>query len=569
MGTKVFMAILTMSTLSVTAQQNSRENIDFLSKDSYESLSEAYTDAAPNLSLMLSFGDAYLARAKRAKDSLEMAEGYYKIAKVHSAKITYDLAKTYLDSVILFSQKKPSKTYPAQAYITRANINGAQTNFSKAMDDLGKANTYASANGNIEQQYEVKYYISILKTGIGKRDEAISMLKEVIDFYDQGNTEGEKVEKYRYYSLFALGAEYNAAREPDSALIHLKKVIQLCLQKKDSPRYERFLRAAGFSYYLLGDYPRALDSTLKSQKVARTKENLAVSTPMSIHTTLGLIYDKLKDKEQALFHLKKMDSIAFAENYFYVGIQEPYKLLVQYSKEEGNTEKQLYYIDKLLHADSVANYNKQYVSQKVNEAYDIPNLLREKEEIITSLANKNQRRNLLLIGFLGLTISLLVLLIWYYRKQKLYKKRFQELMGSSGNTGTGALKPSEEAIHNIKVPEEIITQVLEKLEDFEKNNEYLQLNLSLGELAKRCHTNSKYFSKIINAYKGKSFSQYINDLRVSYATEKLKDNPKIRKFTIKAIAEEMGFNTSEAFSKSFYKTTGIYPSFYIKELEKQ
>ena len=569
MGTKVFMAVLTMSMLSVTAQQNSRENIDFLSQDSYESLSKAYTNAAPNLSLMLSFGEAYLARAKRAMDSLEMAEGYYKIAKVHSAKTTYDLAKTYLDSVILFSQKKPSKTYPAQAYITRANINGAQTNFSKAIDDLGKANSYATANGNIEQQYEIKYYISILKSGIGKRDEAISLLKEVIAYYDLRNTEGEMVEKYRYYALFALGVEYNAAREPDSALIHLKKVIQLCLQKKDSPRYERFLRAAGFSYYLLGDYPRALDSTLKSQKVAGNKENLAVSTPMSIHTSLGLIYDKLKDREHAYFHLKKMDSIAFAENYFYVGIQEPYKLLVQYSKEEGNTEKQLYYIDKLLHADSVANYNQQYVSQKVNEAYEIPNLIREKEEIITSLANKNQRRNFLLIGFLGLTISLLVLLIWYYRKQKLYKQRFQELMGSSGKTGTKILKPSEEAILNIKVPEEVITQVLEKLEVFEKNNEYLQLNLNLGELAKRCQTNSKYFSKIINAYKGKSFSQYINDLRVSYATENLKDNPKIRKFTIKAIAEEMGFNTPEAFSKSFYKTTGIYPSFYIKQLEKQ
>ena len=39
--------------------------------------------------------------------------------------------------------------------------------------------------------------------------------------------------------------------------------------------------------------------------------------------------------------------------------------------------------------------------------------------------------------------------------------------------------------------------------------------------------------------------------------------------TIKAIANEMGFNTTEAFSKSFYKSTGIYPSFFIKQLEKQ
>ena len=39
-------------------------------------------------------------------------------------------------------------------------------------------------------------------------------------------------------------------------------------------------------------------------------------------------------------------------------------------------------------------------------------------------------------------------------------------------------------------------------------------------------------------------------------------------YIIKAIAKEIGFNTSEAFSKSFYKNTGIYPSFFLKELDK-
>jgi len=39
-------------------------------------------------------------------------------------------------------------------------------------------------------------------------------------------------------------------------------------------------------------------------------------------------------------------------------------------------------------------------------------------------------------------------------------------------------------------------------------------------------------------------------------------------YTIKALASESGFNTTEAFSKSFYKKTGIYPSYFIKELKK-
>lgn len=565
----IFLAILMVPMISIQAQQNSKQNIDFLSQDSYETLSNAYQDAAPNLSLMLSFAQAYLLKAKREGNSLEQAKGFYIMGKVHTAKIQYDIAKKYLDSCIHLTKDKPSYNQPARAYILRADINGAQTNFSSAMDDLGKANTYANSNGNIEQQYEIKYFISILKSGVGDRDEAISLLKEVIAFYDLGNTDNAVVERYRFYSLFALGAEYNAAREPDSALIHLKKVIQISLKEKDSLRYERFLRAAGFSYYLLGEYHRALDSILKSQKVAHTKENLAVSTPMSIHTSLGLIYDKLNDRERAHFHLKKMDSIAFAENYFYAGIQEPYKLLVEYAKKEGNTEKQLDYINRLLYADSVANYNKQYVSHMVNEDYDIPNLIQEKEILIRELNSKNKSGSYISLSLGILVLCLASMAFWYYNKQHRYKIRFNELLTNSTFTTSENLVPNIGTVKQKDVPVAVVTMILEKLAVFESEKEFLEMNINLSKLAKKMDSNTKYLSKTINSHKGKSFTNYITDLRIGHAIEELQQNAKLRKFTIKAIAQEMGFNTTEAFSKSFFKKTGIYPSFYIKQLEKK
>jgi AraC-like DNA-binding protein len=50
----------------------------------------------------------------------------------------------------------------------------------------------------------------------------------------------------------------------------------------------------------------------------------------------------------------------------------------------------------------------------------------------------------------------------------------------------------------------------------------------------------------------------------------LQKDTTIRKYTIKAIANEVGFNTSEPFAKAFYKKTGLKPSYYIKKLnEKQ
>ncbi len=87
-------------------------------------------------------------------------------------------------------------------------------------------------------------------------------------------------------------------------------------------------------------------------------------------------------------------------------------------------------------------------------------------------------------------------------------------------------------------------------------------------MAKSFGTNSTYLSKVINLKKDKNFSQYINDLRIDYTIHLLKENPRIRKYTIKAIASECGFKSAESFSKGFYKKYGIYPSYYLKQLDE-
>jgi AraC-like DNA-binding protein len=42
----------------------------------------------------------------------------------------------------------------------------------------------------------------------------------------------------------------------------------------------------------------------------------------------------------------------------------------------------------------------------------------------------------------------------------------------------------------------------------------------------------------------------------------------LQKFTIKAIANEFGYNSAETFSNAFYKQVKIKPSYFIKELRK-
>lgn len=87
-------------------------------------------------------------------------------------------------------------------------------------------------------------------------------------------------------------------------------------------------------------------------------------------------------------------------------------------------------------------------------------------------------------------------------------------------------------------------------------------------MQKKLETNSTYLSKTINQYKNKNFSQYINDLRIEDTITRLREDKKFRNYSIKAIAEEVGFSNSESFSKAFFKKTGYQPSYFIKNGEQ-
>jgi YesN/AraC family two-component response regulator len=109
---------------------------------------------------------------------------------------------------------------------------------------------------------------------------------------------------------------------------------------------------------------------------------------------------------------------------------------------------------------------------------------------------------------------------------------------------------------------------LKKLEKFENKELYLKKDVTLSDVASKVDTNPKYLSKTVNKYKDKSFSNYIKDLRMHYVIDRLKNDKKFRLYTIEAIAKEIGYNQSTTFSKSFKLKTGLYPSYFIKQLNQ-
>jgi len=166
--------------------------------------------------------------------------------------------------------------------------------------------------------------------------------------------------------------------------------------------------------------------------------------------------------------------------------------------------------------------------------------------------------------FLSVVSEVTILLINYHqRRQKKYQSILENLNRKTGNSANPMAKSGPQAI---PVSKKILEEVLLKLNAFEQQKGYLCTSINLNSLSKILDTNSSYLSKIINHNKGKTFKNYLNDLRIENALEELKNNPQNKKFTIEAIAFDFGFKSAESFSKKFKSAYGMYPSKFMKNL---
>ncbi len=158
---------------------------------------------------------------------------------------------------------------------------------------------------------------------------------------------------------------------------------------------------------------------------------------------------------------------------------------------------------------------------------------------------------------------------WLYSLYRHWNKIDTETGEQVANLSVLSIKPERNEIAiNTGIAGHVVEEIVEKLAIFENDNHYLESGITLYTLAKNFDTNTQYLSKIINSEKGKTLTAYLRDLRLEYAMSEMKNNPKFRLYTIKAISEECGFNTTESFSKAFKKKFNIYPSQFFKTKKK-
>ena len=289
---------------------------------------------------------------------------------------------------------------------------------------------------------------------------------------------------------------------------------------------------------------------------------------MNISLFKGLSLYAKGNFSSGLIYLKKADSIFDTGDRINVQPQDNllFEKLKSHYSSQGDYKNQIKYLNKQLLLDSLLTIKTLGFESDIIRKIETPTLLREKKEVELKLASqiKEFKQSIIYVVLLfGLFTGVL---LWYIHKQKTYKKRYLQLIDKQKNK----LRDTSITLKSdLNISEHLIQDILKKLDFFEKQEKYLQTNVSLQSLSKDLQTNPNYLSRVINFNKDKNFSQYLNDLRISYALEALQENSTLLKYSIKAIALECGYTNATSFSRAFYKHTGLYPSFYIRQINKK
>ncbi|GAA0715915.1 hypothetical protein GCM10009430_10970 [Aquimarina litoralis] len=513
------------------------------------------------------YAEILLAKAKLKKDNLGLAKGYFQVSFNHIHNPSKRII--YLDSSIHYSSNLKHDLYPVISYVNRAGSYKEIGNYNKALDDYLKALEFVdTVNTNLYNV--VKHNIGRLKDEIGEYQEAKKIYLDVMKYEIHREIKGEE----HLITILMLADSYRKLNQIDSASYYTNLGIKESI--KDTLNvYYSFVLAEGINQYYKKEYDASIDSINKSIPMIEKLESHNMGAIVDGYLHLSKIYKEHSDEKMLLSSLEKIDWYYENTKYRSLEMREAYELFINYYKSIDDKNKQLYYINKLFAVDSVLDRDYKSLNKTITKKYDTPQLLKEKQHLINTLQEKEKIVSLKYsITLLAVIILFIFFLSVYYRKVQ-YKKRYQAIMHPENNLEIKKTEPliaREKNINDSKslgIPENVVSEVLERLTQFEDKNGFLTRNLTISHLAKKLNTNSKYLSKIINQYKQKRFSVYINELRVDYVIEQLKENPKFRLYSIKGIARELGYNNDRAFSKAFYQKTGMYPSYFIKQLEKE
>ncbi|WP_459741752.1 helix-turn-helix domain-containing protein [Polaribacter sp. OB-PA-B3] len=556
---QIIISLLFLVNFNVIGQNS--ENIE---NYTFDELSDKYYEYKFTDSLKAKkFANFYFKKAIKEKDTVNAIDGKYYLSEIHENDSIYI---NYVDLIIKKTKLLPSKNFPVFAYLDKGLFYFHKENNKLSLKNWISALKEIEIHKNDSLEFIIKKNIGALNYYNKKFIRTKKLYLECLDYYKKNKL---KIEPSNYFSLLINTSKvYLNLQNIDSAKFFNKKANQYAKKINNNV-------LVGYCFYRWSiinfrehNYEETILNCKKSIPFLIEDENYRIL--FNAYNIIAKAYSQLNNEIKTKKYNFLIDSLFIRTKIVHASQKDSYKYLANHFKENKDLKNQLKYINKYLKVDSILNQRSKNLSKTFTEEYDRPKLIAEKQKIISELNNEVSfyKKSRVYIG-LVLIISL-ILVIYQFKKRKKQEQKFENLLLKLKNKKELKISTIGSTKNQKSLPETIVSELLSKLDSFEKKPENFTNNkLTLSSLAKELETNSNYLSKVINQQKGYNFSTYLRKLRIDYALKFLKKDETIRKYSIDAIAKEVGFKNAETFSKAFFKETELNPSYYIKQLDKK
>lgn len=386
--------------------------------------------------------------------------------------------------------------------------------------------------------------------------------------------------------------------EPDEVL----KIAQHFKKTKDSNNRANAFLLSAMAHYSKGTYDQSLINAFEAKDIASENGNdEAFAKSVYIISNLFEILkldeakeyaqliskddftkysltnkskeNSLKIQGEILFNEKKYDAAisvlekAFSES---ENIENPFlqleihHLLARSYFELGDKDKYRNLYQKSL---ALINQTEQIENEALSKAHQLIT-----QGLDDELMKKKNSFNTYFLIALITTIVLTILIISTYFFSRSRIKTYQFLLSFLEDSKSNPTNKSPEILKTERkqvVLKESEISILEGLEQFEESNGFIDKDMSLGMLASQLGTNTKYLSEVINRNKGKNFKAYINEQRIKYIVEKIKNEPNYANYKVSYLAEACGFTLHSTFTSVFKSVVGVSPITFIEILKEE
>ena len=533
---------------------------------------------------------------------IDIGDRYYDKEVMDSALICYTIVSRRYDTHMPHEDKKLS----AYAYMGLGNIHYIMYNYVQAQDmylqslevckecDLDSiiprvynnlGNIYSSFNDFKKAE---NYYKQAYKNSQTIADSSLSkiILNNLIGVYC--NLNDNKTLKYYlnlsaqtlkdsnndYFNISAKGVwNLNEGNYPTS-IRYQKRALHLADSLHLDPLYEcSALTNISDAFMNMQRYDSAECYLLKCADIA--VENRLLDMQINIYRELSYVYN-IQNKADKFLHYTKL----------YQNINDSIKGMRGYRSIKN--------VEFLFEMNQI---DKQITAMRM-------------EQLLKDARYANQQL-ILLIVCITLAMITLFLILTYRQKHQLqrsYKdifKRNQEIVESDKQAKQRDLKYKEEikkkdesiaqlqqqiaelSIDNVDDPElpanvepkpngdppqkyqgsslskEQKEQLLQAINEVMDNTlEFCNVDFTLEKMAYLTNSKTKYVSQIINEVYGKNFNRFVNEYRIKEARSRLMNTETYGNYTVKAIAQSVGFKSNTNFNQLFKELTGITPSMY-------